>query len=57
MNEKFTSNAAIAEAGKKYLMDTYGQYPVGMVRGEGSNIWDADCKKYIYILEAVAVNA
>ena len=47
MNEKFTSNAAIAEAGKKYLMDTYGQYPVGMVRGEGSYMWDADGKKYI----------
>lgn len=57
MNEKFTSNAVIAEAGKKYLMDTYGQYPVGMVRGEGSYIWDADGKKYIDLLEGVAVNA
>ncbi len=57
MNEKFTSNAAIAEAGKKYLMDTYGQYPVGMVRGKGDLIWDADGNEYIDLLQGVAVCA
>ncbi len=57
MNEKFTSNAAIAEAGKKYLMDTYGQYPVGMVKGKGDFLWDADGKQYIDLLQGVAVCA
>lgn len=57
MNEKFKTNAEIAAAGKKYLMDTYGQYPVGMVKGKGSYMWDADGKKYIDLLQGVAVNA
>ncbi len=57
MNEKFTSNQAIVEAGKKYLMNTYGQYPVGMVRGKGLYIYDADGKEYIDFLQGVAVNA
>ncbi|WP_071027915.1 aspartate aminotransferase family protein [Peptoniphilus raoultii] len=57
MNEKFTNNADITAAGKKYTMDTYGQYEVGMVKGEGSYLWDADGKKYIDLLQGVAVNA
>lgn len=57
MNEKFKSNKEIMEAGKKYLMNTYGQYPVGMVRGQGPYMWDADGKRYIDFLQGVAVNA
>lgn len=57
MNKKFTNNKDIVAAGKKYTMDTYGQYEVGMVKGEGSYLWDADGKKYIDLLQGVAVNA
>jgi len=40
----------------KYIMKTYGRYPIVPVRGEGSVIWDADGKRYLDFLAGVAVN-
>lgn len=57
MNQKFKSNKEVAEAGKKYLMKTFGQYPVAMVRGKGPYVWDLDGKQYIDLLQGIAVNA
>jgi acetylornithine/N-succinyldiaminopimelate aminotransferase len=37
----------IVERGKAAVMQNYSRYPVVMVRGEGSTLWDADGKKYI----------
>ena len=42
-----TTNAEIVEATEKYLMGNYPRYPIAMVRGAGSRIWDADGKEYI----------
>lgn len=40
----------------KYIMKTYGRYPIVPVRGEGSVLWDADGKRYLDFLAGVAVN-
>jgi acetylornithine/N-succinyldiaminopimelate aminotransferase len=40
----------------KYIMKTYGRYPIVPVRGEGSILWDADGKRYLDFLAGVAVN-
>ncbi|MBJ6725601.1 acetylornithine transaminase [Geomesophilobacter sediminis] len=40
----------------KYIMKTYGRYPLVPVRGEGCTLWDADGKKYLDFLAGVAVN-
>ena len=40
----------------KYIMKTYGRYPLVPVRGEGSRVWDADGKEYLDFLAGVAVN-
>jgi acetylornithine/N-succinyldiaminopimelate aminotransferase len=40
----------------KYVMKTYGRYPLVPVRGEGSRLWDADGKEYLDFLAGVAVN-
>ncbi len=40
----------------KYIMKTYGRYPIVPVRGEGSLLWDADGKRYLDFLAGVAVN-
>jgi acetylornithine/N-succinyldiaminopimelate aminotransferase len=40
----------------KYLMNTYGRYPIAMVRGKGSWVWDADGKKYLDFITGIAVN-
>ncbi len=40
----------------KYIMKTYGRYPIVPVRGEGSILWDVDGKRYLDFLAGVAVN-
>ena len=45
----------IAKA-EKYIMKTYGRYPIVPVRGEGCVLWDADGKRYLDFLAGVAVN-
>jgi acetylornithine aminotransferase len=40
----------------KYIMKTYGRYPIVPVRGEGCRIWDADGREYLDFLAGVAVN-
>ncbi|HBA89791.1 MAG TPA: acetylornithine transaminase [Geobacter sp.] len=50
-----TSTAWIEKA-DKYIMKTYGRYPLVPVKGEGCYLWDADGKKYLDFLAGVAVN-
>ena len=40
----------------KYIMKTYGRYPLVPVKGEGCVVWDADGKRYLDFLGGVAVN-
>ncbi|HTP66879.1 MAG TPA: acetylornithine transaminase [Geobacteraceae bacterium] len=40
----------------KYIMKTYGRYPLVPVRGEGCYLWDADGNRYLDFLAGVAVN-
>jgi len=44
------------EKSDKYIMRTYGRYPIVPVRGAGSRLWDADGKEYLDFLGGVAVN-
>ena len=44
------------EKADKYIMKTYGRYPLVPVRGEGCYLWDADGRKYLDFLAGVAVN-
>jgi acetylornithine aminotransferase len=40
----------------KYIMKTYGRYPLVPVRGEGCYVWDADGRRYLDFLAGIAVN-
>ncbi|GAB4156129.1 MAG: acetylornithine transaminase [Planctomycetaceae bacterium] len=31
----------------KYVIPNYGRYPITLVRGEGSNVWDAEGNRYL----------
>ncbi len=44
------------EKADRYIMTTYGRYPIVPVRGEGCRVWDADGKEYLDFLAGVAVN-
>ncbi|MCM0081260.1 acetylornithine transaminase [Geomonas sp. Red32] len=50
------NSAAWIEKADKYIMKTYGRYPLVPVKGEGCYVWDADGKKYLDFLAGVAVN-
>jgi predicted acetylornithine/succinylornithine family transaminase len=41
------SNAEVVAQGQQVLIQNYSRYPVAMVRGSGSRLWDADGKEYI----------
>ncbi len=41
------SSADTVELFKKYVIPNYGRYPVNIVRGEGSHVWDSEGKRYL----------
>jgi len=49
-------SAAWIEKADKYIMRTYGRFPLVPVKGEGCYLWDADGRKYLDFLAGVAVN-
>lgn len=32
---------------QRYVIPNYGRYPINLVRGEGSHVWDAEGKRYL----------
>lgn len=40
----------------RYVMPTYGRYPLVFVRGQGTRVWDADGKEYLDFGGGIAVN-
>jgi len=50
------NSAKWIEKADKYIMKTYGRYPLVPVRGEGCYLWDAEGKRYLDFLAGVAVN-
>lgn len=50
------STKTIISGTNKYLMHTYGRYPIAMKRGKGSFVWDTEGKKYLDFVTGIAVN-
>src|SRR5262245_12853841 len=46
MNDSMTSQQTIAQF-QRYVIDNYTRYPVCLVRGEGSYVWDAEGTSYL----------
>lgn len=44
------------EKSDRYIMKTYGRYPIVPVRGEGCRLWDVDGNEYLDFLGGIAVN-
>ena len=41
------TSAETIELFKQYVVPNYGRYPISLVRGEGSYVWDAEGKRYL----------
>ncbi|MCH8029026.1 MAG: acetylornithine transaminase [Candidatus Dadabacteria bacterium] len=42
---------------ERYVMSTYSRFPVALVRGKGSWVWDVEGKKYLDFTSGIAVNS
>ena len=40
----------------KYVMNTYGRFPIALDHGEGATVWDVEGKKYIDLTSGIGVN-
>ena len=49
-------NQKIAHLTKKYIAQTYGRYPIALVRGNGTKVWDKNNKQYLDFVSGLAVN-
>jgi acetylornithine/N-succinyldiaminopimelate aminotransferase len=50
LTEEFMQGAA------QYLMDTYSRYPLALVRGKGTRVYDAEGREYLDFMAGIAVN-
>ena len=41
----------------KYMFQTYGRFPLTLVRGEGCRVWDEEGKEYLDFVAGIAVCA
>lgn len=44
------------EESHRYLFNTYNRFPVVLIKGRGTKVWDSEGKEYIDFLGGVAVN-
>jgi acetylornithine/N-succinyldiaminopimelate aminotransferase len=50
------NNREIAKLTDRYVAGTYARYPIALVRGKGTRVWDADGTEYLDFLAGIAVN-
>ena len=50
------SNQEIVKLTSQHVAQTYGRYPIALVRGKGTKVWDASGKKYIDFVTGLAVD-
>jgi acetylornithine/N-succinyldiaminopimelate aminotransferase len=48
-------NRQILSLTDKYVAQTYARFPVALVRGKGTRVWDADGKEYLDFVSGLAV--
>jgi len=47
----------IIELAKRYIFNTYNRYPIAIVRGKGTVLWDENGKEYLDFIGGIAVCA
>ncbi len=45
----------LIEKSNKYIAQTYGRFPIALVRGKGTKVWDADGKEYLDFVSGIEV--
>ncbi|MEX2567835.1 MAG: aspartate aminotransferase family protein [Cyclobacteriaceae bacterium] len=50
------SNEYLYKEDQKNYLPTFKRFPLALIKGQGSRVWDADGKEYIDMLAGIAVN-
>ena len=50
------TNEDIVKLTERHVANTYGRYPIALVRGKGSQVWDRSGKKYTDFVSGLAVD-
>ncbi|MFQ5902079.1 MAG: acetylornithine transaminase [Candidatus Binatia bacterium] len=50
-------NQQILRLTHKHVAHTYARFPIALVRGKGTRVWDADGKEYLDFVAGIAVNS
>lgn len=51
------NNTELMEQGAEYIMNTYARFPMVLIEGKGTKVWDADGKGYLDFVGGIAVCA
>jgi len=43
----------IRELDKKFIINTYGERPLALVKGEGVRVWDTEGKEYLDLFSGI----
>jgi len=57
MIDKETEKLTTMEKADRYMFQTYGRFPVTLVRGKGCSVWDDNGKEYLDFVGGIAVCA
>ena len=49
-------NQDILQLTEKHVASTYGRFPIALVRGKGTKVWDASGKQYTDFVSGIAVD-
>ncbi|MEN6350647.1 MAG: aspartate aminotransferase family protein [Syntrophomonas sp.] len=49
------TNNDIINKGQQYVMNTYGRFPIALIKGKGSYVWDASGQQYLDFVGGIAV--
>jgi predicted acetylornithine/succinylornithine family transaminase len=49
-------NRQVLKLTDKYIAQTYARFPIALVRGKGTHVWDTDGNEYLDFVAGIAVN-
>ena len=49
-------NKSIIQLTEKHVAGNYGRYPIALIKGKGSKVWDKSGKQYIDFVSGLAVD-
>lgn len=56
MQAQLMNTDELLKESKKYLMNTYNRFPIALVKGRGTKVYDSEGREYLDFMAGIAVN-